>query len=82
MLKIESDNIYLRMLAQADMSIISTAMTGVFASDALPTETDQKYFFYKANVQNNTFPTTETVLGDTKIGHFNFTICTFNISFI
>ena len=75
MLKIESDNIYLRMLAQSDMPIIATAMTGVFASDALPTDTDQKYFFYKANVQNNTFPTTETVLGDTKIGHLNLAIC-------
>ena len=75
MLKIQSDNIYLRFLAETDMPIIATAMTGVFASDALPTDTDQKYFFYKANVQNNTFPTTETVLGDTKIGHFNFTIC-------
>ena len=75
MLKIETDSIYLRLLAESDMPIIAPAMTGVFQSDALPTESDQKYFYYKANVQNNTFPATETVLGDTKIGHFNFTIC-------
>jgi len=75
MLKIETDSIYLRLLAESDMPIIAPAMTGVFQSDALPTEADQKYFYYKANVQNNTFPATETVLGDTKIGHFNFTIC-------
>ena len=75
MLKIETDNIYLRLLAESDMPIIATAMKGVHAYDAIPTETDQKYFYYKANKQNSTFPTTETVLGDTKIGHFNLTIC-------
>tara|TARA_X000001382_G_scaffold130213_1_gene124375 strand:+ start:3441 stop:4037 length:597 start_codon:yes stop_codon:yes gene_type:complete len=75
MLKIETDSIYLRFMESSDMPIIAPAVTGVWASDALPTEDDQKYFFYQANVQNNTFPSTETILGDTKIGHLNFTIC-------
>ena len=75
MLKIETDNIYLRFMEASDMPIIAPAVTGVWRNNALPTESDQKYFYYKANVQNNTFPTTETVLGATKIGHFNFTIC-------
>ena len=75
MLKIETDNIYLRLLAESDMPIIATAMTGVHSNGALPTETDQKYFYYKANVQNNSFPNTETILGDTKIGYLNLAIC-------
>ena len=75
MLKIETDNIYLRFMAETDMPIIAPAVTGVWKNNALPTENDQKYFYYQANQQNLTFPTTETVLDDSKFGYFNFTIC-------
>ena len=56
MLKIQTDNIYLRLLAESDMPIIATAMTGVFASDALPTETDQKYFFLQSKCAKQHIP--------------------------
>ena len=46
MLKIETDNIYLRFMAETDMPIIAPAVTGVWKNDALPTENDQKYFYY------------------------------------
>lgn len=75
MLKIETDNIYLRFMAETDMPIIAPAVTGVWRNDALPTENDQKYFYYQANVQNQQFPTTETVLDGSKFGWLNFTIC-------
>lgn len=75
MLKIETDNIYLRFMAETDMPIIAPAVTGVWKNDALPTENDQKYFYYQANVQNQQFPTTETVLDGSKFGWLNFTIC-------
>ena len=75
MLKIESDNLYFRMMAESDMSIIAPAMTGVFATGKLPNETDQKYFYYKANKQNSTFPGTQRVLAKDDKGLLNLTIC-------
>ena len=75
MLKIESDNLYFRMMAESDMSIIAPAMTGVFATEKLPNETDQKYFYYKANTQNSTFPSTQRVLEEEDKGTLNLTIC-------
>ena len=75
MLKIESDNLYFRMIEESDMSIIAPAMTGVFNTGKLPTETDKKYFYYKANKQNSAFPTTQRVLAEDDKGHLNLTIC-------
>ena len=75
MLKIESDNIYFRLMAETDMPIISTAMTGVFDTGKIPNETDQKYFFYKANKQNSIFPKTPNTLKDGEKGYLNITIC-------
>ena len=75
MLKIESDNLYFRMIEESDMSIIAPAMTGVFATGKLPNETDKKYFYYKANKQNSAFPTTQRVLAEDDKGHLNLTIC-------
>ena len=75
MLKIESDNLYFRMIQESDMSIIAPAMTGVFATGKLPNETDKKYFYYKANKQNSAFPTTQRVLAENDKGTLNLTIC-------